>query len=248
MLVKSQVKYIQSLSQKKFRDEEGVFVAEGPKIINELLAGNEATPAAVYATTEWIKDNKSIISDHGTETFHEISYQELERISFLSTPNDVLAVFKKPLFDHKINPAQSLILALDTIQDPGNLGTIIRCADWFGISQIICNTGSADNFNPKVVQSTMASVARIEVIYTDLILFLADYGGVPVYAAALNGKPLSEFRSIDHGIIIVGNESKGISEEVMAFSTDRVTIPRFGKAESLNAAVATGIILSGFRS
>jgi TrmH family RNA methyltransferase len=248
MLVKSQVKYIQSLSQKKFRNEEGVFVAEGPKIINELLAGSEAEPVAVYAMKQWIEDNKAVIAKHGIENFHEISYQDLERISFLSTPNEALAVFKKPLFEHEINPAKSLVLVLDTIQDPGNLGTIIRCADWFGIRHIICNSGSADNFNPKVVQSTMASVVRVEVIYTDLTIFLTDHPGVPVYAAALEGQPISEFRSVNHGIIIVGNESKGISGEVLAFSTNRITIPRFGKAESLNAAVATGIILSGFRS
>ncbi|RYY18244.1 MAG: RNA methyltransferase, partial [Chitinophagaceae bacterium] len=156
----------------------------------------------------------------------------------------------KPVFEDGLNePGRSegagpLILMLDNIQDPGNLGTIIRCADWFGIRQIVCNTGSADNFSPKVVQSTMASIARVAVYYMDLPEFLVANKGLPVYAAALGGKPLNQYPVADHGILVIGNESKGISPEVMALATDRITIPRRGKAESLNAAVAAGIILS----
>jgi RNA methyltransferase, TrmH family len=166
MLVKSQVKYIQSLSQKKFRDEEGVFVAEGPKIINELLAGEEVQPVAIYATAAWRETITDTAPAHGAtgNLVTEITAQELERISFLTTPNQVLGIFKKPAFQAVIRPASDLVLMLDTIQDPGNLGTIIRCADWFGIRQVICNPATADNFSPKVVQSTMASIARVDVL------------------------------------------------------------------------------------
>jgi TrmH family RNA methyltransferase len=244
MLVKSQVKYIQSLSQKKFRDEEGVFVAEGPKIINELLAGKQVKLHSLFGTDEWISANGSLLPAPGTSLVQVISQQELGRISFLTTPNEVLAVFQKPFFEFPANHRDDLILMLDNLQDPGNLGTIIRCADWFGIKHLVCSPGSADPFNPKVVQSTMASIARVGVHHTDLVAFLESNRGTPVYAAALEGKPLNQYRAVDRGILIIGNESKGISPEIMAFATDRITIPRKGEAESLNAAVATGIILS----
>ena len=244
MLVKSQVKYIQSLSQKKFRDEEGVFVAEGPKIINELLAGNQLELHSLYATTGWLSANASSLLAFDSSSIHIITDRELERISFLTTPNEVLAIFKKPAFASPPEQVDSLVLMLDNVQDPGNLGTIIRCADWFGLNQIICSPGSADHFNPKVVQSTMASIARVSVHHTDLAGYLSARVGVPVYAAALDGRPLSQYKGVSKGILVIGNESKGISAEVMAFATDRVTIPRRGQAESLNASVATGIILS----
>jgi len=169
----------------------------------------------------------------------------------------VLGIFRKPVFRH--NPKNqeksgttqnlnSLIIVLDNIQDPGNLGTIIRCADWFGVTQVICSPGSADHFNPKVVQSTMASIARVEVLYTDLVKFLTDQRrkNIPIYAAALEGKSIDEFSNIGSGVLIIGNESRGISPEVLSLATDLITIPRYGRAESLNAAIATGIILSRF--
>ena len=170
-----------------------------------------------------------------------VNLQELERISFLQTPNEVLGIFKKPAFgasSHKIS------LMLDTIQDPGNLGTIIRCADWFGISQVICSPDSADAFNPKVVQSSMGGVARVQVIYSSLTDYLTEHANIPTYAAVLNGTDIRQLEPLKEGIIIIGNESKGISEPVMALCRHRITIPRTGQAESLNAAVATGIILS----
>ncbi|HTE26684.1 TrmH family RNA methyltransferase [Flavitalea sp.] len=244
MLIKSQVKYIQSLSQKKFRDDEGLFVAEGPKIINDLLAGNQVLMHSLFATEEWLSANRSVLPASASSVTHTISHQELERISFLTTPNEVLAIFRKPLFEFPSNSVDSLILLLDNIQDPGNLGTIIRCADWFGIRHVICSPGSADQFSPKVVQSTMASIARVGVHHAALASFLEARPGTPVYAAALEGKSLDQYKSVDRGILVIGNESKGISSEVMAFATECITIPRRGKAESLNAAVATGIILS----
>ncbi|RYY30151.1 MAG: RNA methyltransferase, partial [Chitinophagaceae bacterium] len=161
MLVKSKVKYIQSLSQKKFRDEEGVFVAEGPKIINELLAGGRAVPVEIFALQSWFDGHATLVARHPDIMVIPVSESELERISFLSTPNEVLGVFKKPVFEQ--TKTSGLILLLDNLQDPGNLGTIIRCADWFGVNRIVCNPGSADHFNPKVVQSSMASIVRVEV-------------------------------------------------------------------------------------
>jgi RNA methyltransferase, TrmH family len=284
MLVKSQVKYIQSLSQKKFRDEEGVFVAEGPKIINELLAGQESLPVAIYGTDSWFEEHKAVAGrasarlpagagvpvagnaahqPPGDDLITLITAVDLERISFLTTPNQVLGVFKKPvardisnIFSDTLrattaNAKARLVLVLDGIQDPGNLGTIIRCADWFGIEDIVCSYGCADNFSPKVVQSTMASIVRVNVIYTDLVKFLTGNPQIPVYAAALDGKSLNEFRTDDglagNNILIIGNESKGISPEIMSLASHRITIPRHGRAESLNAAVATGILLSALR-
>ena len=244
MLSKSQVKYIQSLNQKKLRQENGVFVAEGPKILNELLAAKNTEPVALFGTTEWWKDNDRIKNEIPFVAFHEISEAELERISFLSTPHQVLGIFKVPGFTSTVDPSTSLTLVLDNIQDPGNMGTIIRIADWFGIRHIVASKETADIFNPKVVQSTMGSLSRVQVAYEDLPEFTHRYPGIPVYASTLDGKPLKTFGKINNGLLLIGNESKGLRKELLELSTEHITIPRYGEAESLNAAVATGIILS----
>jgi len=239
MLIKSQVKYIQSLSHKKLRDSEGVFVAEGPKLINELLSAGLPLQQ-LYGVKEWIDRQDQRM----TASITEISQSELERISLLQTPNQVLGIFKKPAFAADRPVRNTLSLMLDTIQDPGNMGTIIRCADWFGISQIFCSADCADAYNPKVVQASMGSIARVQVMYGTLAQLLAEAPDVPTYAAVLNGTDLRTLPPIKEGIIIIGNESKGVSDGLLALSRNRITIPRHGKAESLNAAVATGIILS----
>jgi TrmH family RNA methyltransferase len=239
MLVKSQVKYIQSLSHKKLRDSEGVFIAEGPKLINELLSAGLALQQ-LYAVKEFIGG----LPQQPAGPVTEITPAELERISLLQTPNQALGIFKKPVFTANRPVRNTLSLMLDTIQDPGNLGTIIRCADWFGITHIFCSIDCADAYNPKVVQATMGSIARVQVVYGELTELLAKEPDLPAYAAVLNGADVRTLPPIKEGIIIIGNESKGISEEVLALCRNRVTIPRYGKAESLNAAVATGIILS----
>src|SRR5688572_6692088 len=164
MLVKSQVKYIQSLSQKKLRDEEGVFVAEGPKIINELLQSGNIHAKQIFATEEWTGQKPGL-----DPIVAIVSPAELERISFQQTPNQVMGIFTKPVFPATIPWNNSISLMLDTIQDPGNMGTIMRCADWFGIKQIVCSRNSADVFNPKVVQSGMGSISRVQVLYEDLL-------------------------------------------------------------------------------
>jgi TrmH family RNA methyltransferase len=240
MLGKSKIKYIQSLGQKKVRDEEGLFIAEGPKLIAEFLTAGNVNIKQVYALKEWIDEHENAVKGIDVS---EISEAELGKISQLATPNQVVAVVQK--FAVPVTGAKNRItLVLDTLQDPGNLGTIIRIADWFGISHIVCSPGSADLYNPKVVQSTMGSLTRITVLYTDLLTWLEKQQGVPVYAASLDGQDVSSMKKITEGILLIGNESKGISDELLNRADKKITITGKGRAESLNAAVATGIILS----
>ena len=236
---KSKVKYIQSLGFKKFRDEVHAFVAEGPKVIRELLL-EKVNVQELFATKEWIDGNKNLLTN---VSITEITQQELERISFLTTPNQVLAIVKKPGDEVKINCKGKITLMLDTIQDPGNMGTIIRTADWFGVSQIICSHDCADIYNPKVVQASMGCIARVMVYYTELKDFLKQQEQIRIYAATLEGKDAGATK-IHEGIIIIGNESRGIHPEILDMANVKINIRRIGKAESLNAAVAAGIILS----
>ncbi len=239
MLVKSQAKYIQSLGQKKHRDEEGMFIAEGPKIVAELL--RTANVQQVYALQEWIDDNYGQI---GKTEVTAVSMAELEKISQLTTANQVLAVVKKFETPASMSTKGTITLVLDTIQDPGNMGTIIRTADWFGVKQVVCSTDCADIYNPKVVQATMGSIARVKVIYTDLVRWIATQTDIRIYAAVLDGQDVTSMNKLKEGIIIIGNESKGISDVLLSHVNVRITIPQKGGAESLNAAVAAGIILS----
>ena len=241
MLANSRAKYIQSLGQKKARDEEGVFIAEGPKIVDELLASGKSGIQHLYALQDWIEANHDKCSGI---PLVEVDETDLQRISQLTTSNQVLAVVKKYETPGHIVTTGKRLLALDMIQDPGNLGTIIRICDWFGVEQIICSRDCADMYNPKVVQSTMGSFVRVSLFYTDLDQWLGQQRGVTVYAAALAGKDVTEMDKIPEGVIVIGNESKGIRPEVIKKVDEYITIPRRGKAESLNAAVATGIILS----
>jgi TrmH family RNA methyltransferase len=240
MISRSQLKYIQSLGQKKYRDEEGTFVAEGPKLVKELIESKNTELTQIYALNEWIEGNKDLIKSINITTVDET---ELERISQLTTPNKVLAVVKK--FEaNEPGIKERISLVLDAIRDPGNLGTIIRIADWFGISQIICSDDCADMYNSKVVQATMGSIARVNVFYTNLPAWLQQRSGVRIYAAMLDGKDVTKMSSIKEALIIIGNESMGIDKEVLQYANEKISIPRKGSAESLNAAVATGIILS----
>jgi len=241
MLSKSKLKYIQSLGQKKFRQREGLFIAEGPKLVNDLLEMKNSSIQEIFALKEWIEDNKKIADSYQVV---EITTIELEKISQLSSPNQVVAVVKQFAIDENIEVKDKFTLVLDNIQDPGNMGTIIRIADWYGIDQIVCNTQSADMYNPKVIQSTMGSIARVKVFYTDLSDWLSKQKGISIYAAMLNGDDVTSMQKIKEGIIVIGNESKGISDDVLKLVSKKITIPQKGKAESLNAAVATGIILS----
>ena len=242
MLVKSQVKYIQSLGHKKFRDADGVFIAEGPKIVHELLQSDNLHLVHCFATDSWLHEHDGMWKDK-EKLFIRINEKELERISFHSTPNQVLAVFTKPVFN-KLHIPGGVILLLDTIQDPGNLGTILRTADWFGVRQIVCSEDTADVFNPKVVQSAMGSLVRVELKYTELRKYLIASQGTPVYAGSLDGDELKENIKMSKVMLLMGNESKGISPDLKALVSKKIRIPGKGGAESLNVAVATGIFLS----
>lgn len=236
MITKKEIKYIQSLYHKKNRDEERLFIAEGPRIIKELLE-SDYDVKQLYATAQWVNDNK----EHADAV--EINEDELRKISQLQTPNQVLAVVAKKTTSAAPVLQQSLTLVLDGIQDPGNMGTIIRIADWFGITQIVAAPDSADVYNSKVIQATMGSFLRVDIWYKDLISFLEN-ASVNVYGALLNGQDVRTVKANNGGILVIGNESKGISKELLPYIQHPVTIPRTGHAESLNAAVATGIILS----
>lgn len=241
MLGKSKIKYIQSLGQKKHRDDERLFIAEGPKIVAEMLDASPGAVSQVYALSSWIRENEG---RYDASLITEVGEDELSKISQLHTPNQVLAVIKQYPSSATLLAKGGIMLALDTIQDPGNLGTIIRIADWFGITHIVCSHECADQYNPKVVQSTMGSIARVQLHYTDLAAWLAAQKEARIYGAALEGQDITKMNKLSEGIIVIGNESKGISAPVMKQVNVRITIPQKGKAESLNAAVAAGIIVS----
>ena len=233
---KSEFKYIQSLCHKKQRQEEGLFIAEGPKLLQELLQSNYSIQK-IYATTKWIENNTVANIE-----IKEASITELERITSLQNANEVLAIVQqKENILPTINNAISLVL--DGIQDPGNLGTIIRIADWFGIQNILCSSNTVELYNAKVIQSTMGSFVRVNIWYGDITPILQNTK-LPIFGALLNGKNLYQQIKIKKGFLVIGNEGKGISESILPLISDAITIPKIGGAESLNAAVATGIILS----
>ena len=240
-MLKSKLKYIQTLGQKKFREKEGLFIAEGPTIVKELLEAGTLNVEEIYAVKDWISDHSFLASKTRTV---EVTESELKKISQLTTPNKVLAVVEQFDTGTGISTRDTITLALDAIRDPGNFGTIIRIADWFGIRQIICSPDSTDVFNPKVVQSTIGSIARVHIHYTDLETWLAAQNGIRVYATTMGGEDVTFSGKMEEGIIIIGNEAKGISPGVLALADVKLTIPKKGNAESLNAAVATGIVLS----
>src|SRR5882757_6694243 len=210
-LSKTHTKYIQSLQHKKFRDEFDVFIAEGPKVVLELLDSRVFVCKELYALENWLKDNQSVTGRYGIETVVGVKDFELEKISALNTPNTVLAVFQKREAITETGFKNKITLVLDTIQDPGNLGTIIRTADWFGVDNIICSPDCADRYNSKVVQSTMGSLARVNLMYTDIEQWLKVNNDITIYAATMHGSDIRDLHGIKEGIIIIGNEGKGIS-------------------------------------
>jgi TrmH family RNA methyltransferase len=253
MLSKNQIKFVNSLKQKKYREEHNLFIAEGTKIVPELLASGIKVKQ-VFATSEFLRKTKI---DSGIERF-EIKETELERISTQMTPNEVLALCEMPLRDiTSASFSGELTIVLDDIKDPGNLGTIIRIADWFGIGNVVCSQTTVDVFNPKVVQATMGSIARINVYYTDIKEFLNERSKqdkLKIFGALLEGENIYSRKLPSEGLIVIGNESRGISEEIKALITDKISIPSFshfkessGEAESLNAAIAAAVICSEFR-
>jgi TrmH family RNA methyltransferase len=243
MLTKATIKDIQSLQHKKFRNEQQAFIAEGPKLVEELLVAGIFTCKCLVALESW--SGWTTHADHiqtKTETY-PVEAHELERVSAQSTPNQVLGVFEMKTYEPPVNVSGKITLVLDDIQDPGNLGTIIRSADWFGVEYVICSLHTADVYNPKVVQSTMASLARVKVVYCDLENWLSQMKQVPIYATSMHGESLSKIQFNKEGIIIIGNEGNGISKTIEATASNIVSIPKIGGAESLNAAVAASIML-----
>ena len=258
MISKNQIKFIRSLELRKNRRQSGLFIAEGPKVVGDLM--KRQLPAWVVATPEWLQAEWAPVAgnrkDVGEVQVMEVTEEELKRVSCLQHPQKVLALFALPDAGDEGNRdgltgADRLLLALDGVQDPGNMGTIIRIADWFGIDTILCSPDTADAFNPKVVQATMGSIARVRLVYTDLVAFCrtlpADY---PVYGTLLDGSDIYRQPLTAHGIIVMGNEGKGISPALRQLVNRRLLIPQFGGAvgaESLNVAIATAITCSEFR-
>jgi TrmH family RNA methyltransferase len=243
MLSKATIKDIQSLQHKKFRNERKLFTAEGPKVVDEFLSTGYFDCEQVFATAKWKGwQDEKLIAILG-EKVHLIEEFELEKIASYATPNQVVALFKIPEANSIKAEKNSITILLDSIQDPGNLGTIIRTADWFGIKNIICSENTVDQFNSKVVQSTMASLGRVNVGYTNLEKWVEENHHVPLLAAVLNGKSIASRAPIMEGILMIGNEANGLSQSLIEKADEHVTIPKFGGAESLNAAVATSIFL-----
>lgn len=241
MLSKSQINLFKSLQHKKFRTEHGLFLVEGYKSINEF-ANSAYQVDTVYQT--YTTDPKLLNLSHKINS-QQISLNDLEKISGLKTPQDAVALVKIPAWPALSTDSlkKSFSLVLDGVQDPGNLGTIIRTADWFGITNIICSEDTVDAYNPKVVQATMGSLARVKVHYVYLETFLPKTG-LPVYGALLNGKSIYNTNFGHEGLIIMGNEGNGIRAKIEKLVTHAITIPRAGKAESLNVGIATAIFCS----
>ena len=247
MISKNKIKLINSLSQKKFRDETGLFVAEGTKLVLDLAQTFHCSILA--ATSVWLDEYSRFEADE----IIEIDENELSKISNQKSPQGVLAVFAKPNHSwDKDSLKQKLSLALDDVQDPGNLGTIIRIADWFGITDIFCSTHSADAYNTKTVQATMGALARVKVHTVSLVDFLQSVAQeVPVYGTFMDGENIYDKTLNKHGIIVMGNEGNGISTEIEKLVTERLLLPNFplGQAtsESLNVGVATALVCAEFR-
>ncbi|MBK1441625.1 RNA methyltransferase [Parapedobacter sp. ISTM3] len=241
MLSKLQIRTIASLQHKKFRREHGLFVVEGVKSVTEFLRSDYTVQHVFYtsqAATKLTKIPQNIKSD-------EISDSDLQRISALKTPQGVLALVRiptaPPITDNMLR--NTFHLVLDDIQDPGNLGTIIRTAEWFGLKRIICSVSSVDAYNPKAVQASMGSLARMQLVYTDIRALVAQ-APVPIFGAVLNGLSLYEADFGHEGLIVLGNEGNGISQAVLPHINHHITIPRVGQAESLNVAISAALFCS----
>lgn len=247
MLSKNKIKYIRSLELKKYRKEEKAFLAEGPKLVGDLLG--HFTCRLLIALPSWLDTHPEVQAGE----IIEVTTEELTRASLLKHPQEVLAVFEIPTYptDPEI-PATTLCLALDDVQDPGNLGTILRIADWFGIHDIFCSMGTADVYNPKCVQATMGALARVHLHYCQLPEFLDSlHCDIPVFGTFLDGDNLYNEPLSERGIIVMGNEGNGISPEISRLINRRILIPNYPAgcetSESLNVAVATAIVCAEFR-
>src|SRR5690554_149701 len=245
-LSKNKIKYIRSLKDKKYRNINNTFVAEGTKLVFDLLKSCKCQ--LIAALPEIINSNPNIRS----EEIIIANSEELKKATFLKTAPTIIAVFYQPEFKlNRTNLKDKLSIVLDGVQDPGNVGTIVRIADWFGIENIICSEDSADVYNPKTVQATMGSIARVSVVYTDLKKLLEELSDIPVYGTLLNGNNIYDEKLTENGLVIMGSEGKGISADIINYIDNKLYIPEYPlgvrSSESLNVAVATSIICSEFR-
>jgi TrmH family RNA methyltransferase len=238
MVGKSQIKFIKSLQQKKYRNQNGMFVVEGIKTVQELLNSN-IEPYKIYCTT-------AELFQYLGDKFEIISEVDLKKMSSLKSPNKILGIFKFPQ-PRKVDE-NDWILALDDVRDPGNLGTIIRLCDWFGIKHLVCSEQTVDCYNPKVLQATMGSITRVNIIYTDLVNYI-EKSELPVYGTFMDGNTVYSSKLPSKGILVMGNEANGISSEIENLVNLKVSIPQFGSkaTESLNVATATAIFLNEIR-
>ena len=246
MISKATIKRIHALEMRKYRKNERLFVAEGPKLVNELYMSMK--PVYVAALPEWIASNANLLNN---TTYDTLTPEELQKASLLMHPQQVIALFQIP--ENELNPdllKDELILMLDGVQDPGNLGTIARVADWFGIRHIICSPDTADIYNPKAIQATMGALARVKFYYTELAMVLSQYSG-PIYGTFLDGNNIYKEELSRNGIIVMGNEGKGISKRTREMINRRLLIPNYPEGtlttESLNVAIATSIVCAEFR-
>ena len=236
---KSQLKIITSLSQKKYRQKHKLFIAEGIKVVNELL-NSSFEMDTLFAVDDFQTDISS-------DRIIRISEKDLQKISNLKTPNKVIGIFK--ILDEKPVQTNGITIALDAINDPGNLGTIIRLCDWFGVSQLVCSKDTVDCYNQKVVQASMGSLKRVSIKYIDLEPYLKETE-LPTYIADMDGENVYKTKLPNEGILIMGNEANGVSETIKSLIKNKISIPRFGitkETESLNVATATAILLSEFK-
>lgn len=238
MLSKAQIKHIRALGLQKYRQEHKQYTAEGDKIVREWLQSAQHIEMIV-ALEDWAARNTALIAKHPDTALYIVAQHVLESVSQLQTPNGVLIVASMPNQTESL-PDNEWALALDDIQDPGNMGTIIRIADWFGIRKIVCSAGCVDVYNPKVVQASMGGHLRVAFEERNLDDYLKSVS-IPILAAILDGENIDSMDRLDAAVLLIGNESKGVSPALQALATKRITIPGKGGAESLNAAVSAGI-------
>lgn len=241
MISKNQIKFVKSLQQKKQRDIHQCFVVESTKNVLEILQSDYEV-LGLYATEHWL----SVYNIKYECTLNVVSEKEIQRISSLKSASEVLAVVKIPIEQNNID-LKDVNIVLDDIKDPGNLGTIIRVCDWFGVKNIYCSNQSVDVYNPKVIQSTMGSISRVEVVYMDIVDLIRNSSKeVKIYAAVMDGLDVNNIKVAENSLIVFGNEAHGISQEILSLIKEKITIQKIGEAESLNVAVSSAIILNKF--
>lgn len=242
MLTKATINWVKSLSEKSNRIANKLFVAEGSKSVLDLMAAN-LLPTQLFALENWLIDNSTNIPK--TTLINPISSKEMSQLSSLKSPREVIALFSIPSYRFEPNSLKGLVLALDTVQDPGNLGTLIRLADWYGVQHILCSENTVDAYNSKVVQATMGSLGRVKLHYGDLSVFFAQ-SNLPILAAEMDGEPARKSKFPTSMILLLGNEGSGISASLKPYIHKSISIERIGSAESLNVAMAGAILMDRY--